>query len=148
MSFEWDFGNNQSTNSSNLSNVSTSYSSKGFYTVTLTAFNGPCLDKDSIIIEIVEQPILNKKPNVITPNGDGVNDVFELEILYSDEISLTITNRWGNVVFQETSSNPKWDGSKGDDDKLNSGTYFFKFKATNGSGETLEDEGFVQLIIN
>ena len=148
LSFEWDFGNNQSTNSSNLSNVSTSYYSKGFYTVTLTAFNGPCLDKDSIIIEIVEQPILNKKPNVITPNGDGVNDVFELEILYSDEISLTITNRWGNVVFQETSSNPKWDGSKGDDDKLNSGTYFFKFKATNGSGETLEDEGFVQLIIN
>ncbi len=77
-----------------------------------------------------------------------MNDVFELEILYADEISLTITNRWGNVVFQETSSNPTWDGNKGNGDKLNNGTYFFKFKATNGSGENLEDEGFIQLIRN
>lgn len=146
--FSWDFGNNQSTNSTDLNNVSSSYSSKGFYTVTLTAFNGPCSEKDSIIIEIVEQPILIKKPNVFTPNNDGLNDVFELEILYADEISLTITNRWGNVVFQETSSNPTWDGNKGNGDKLNNGTYFFKFKATNGSGENLEDEGFIQLIRN
>ena len=146
--FSWNFGNNQSTNSTDLNNVSSSYSSKGFYTVTLIAFNGPCSETDSITIEIIEQPILVKKPNVITPNNDGLNDIFELEILYADEISLTITNRWGNIVFQETSTNPKWNGNKNNGDELSSGTYFFKFKATNGSGENLEDEGFIQLIKN
>jgi gliding motility-associated-like protein len=52
-------------------------------------------------------------PNIFTPNGDGKNDVFAItgiEGFQSAEV--TITNRWGNVVFRDDNfkKNNKWDG--------------------------------------
>ncbi|MCL2436390.1 MAG: gliding motility-associated C-terminal domain-containing protein, partial [Lentimicrobiaceae bacterium] len=41
-------------------------------------------------------------PNVITPNGDGVNDVFGIKKLNLErENELTIYDRWGKIVFQQ-----------------------------------------------
>lgn len=61
---------------------------------------------------------------VITPNGDGFNDVFRLDTLknyVSNEI--VIFNRWGQKLFEQTDFD-KWDGGKQPD-----GVYFFIVKA-------------------
>jgi gliding motility-associated-like protein len=85
---------------------------------------------DTILIQIIPcadfEPIF---PTVITPNGDGKNDLFvvhNLEKIYQN-CQMTIFNRWGNVVFESTGYENPWDGTyKGE--KLPMGTYYFKLE--------------------
>jgi len=60
-------------------------------------------------------------PNVFTPNGDGVNDVFFIKGLthYSGS-SLTILDRKGNVVYQSLDYKNDWKA-----DNIADGTYFY-----------------------
>jgi len=62
-----------------------------------------------------------KIPNLFTPNGDGINDYFEIRGIngYPNN-ELIIVNRWGNEVYRQTNYQNKWDG-KG----LNEGTYYY-----------------------
>lgn len=51
-------------------------------------------------------------PNAFSPNGDGINDVFEIFPDYNqvEEVGqLKIVDRWGKVVFH--SDQPQWDGT-------------------------------------
>ena len=49
-------------------------------------------------------------PNSFTPNGDGVNEVYQVEGKSADEIEhLAVYNRWGQIVL-ESDSNIPWDG--------------------------------------
>jgi gliding motility-associated-like protein len=64
-------------------------------------------------------------PDGFTPNGDGLNDTWELaniQSLYPD-CKVIVFNRWGNEVFQSTGYKKPWDGTnKGQ--KLPDGTYY------------------------
>jgi gliding motility-associated-like protein len=62
-------------------------------------------------------------PNVFTPNGDGVNDVFYIRNLPQDA-RLTITNRWGNQVYSSSSYQNDWDGGSAAD-----GVYYYSMRA-------------------
>jgi hypothetical protein len=73
-------------------------SSPGVYTVYATNDFG-CSAKDSLSINGVDCNA--EVPNVITPNGDGINDV----LLIADAAlhpynKLIVLNRWGNVLFE------------------------------------------------
>ncbi len=60
-------------------------------------------------------------PNVITPNGDGMNDLLVFENLeYFPNNHLIILNRWGQKLFEKDSYQNDWNGAKYSD-----GTYFF-----------------------
>ncbi len=51
-------------------------------------------------------------PNVFTPNGDGLNDLFFPEIECDPEdYSMLIFNRWGQLIFESTEPAIKWNGS-------------------------------------
>jgi len=69
-------------------------------------------------------------PNVITPNGDGINDYFvirNLDITTADQgADLIITSRWGKEIFRSsnyTNENP-WGG-----DDATEGLFFYKLEA-------------------
>ncbi|MTI40838.1 gliding motility-associated C-terminal domain-containing protein, partial [Fulvivirga lutimaris] len=69
-------------------------------------------------------------PNVITPNGDGINDYFvirNLDISSTDKgANLIITSRWGKQIYSSdnyTNENP-WGG-----DEAAEGLYFYKLEA-------------------
>jgi gliding motility-associated-like protein len=49
-------------------------------------------------------------PNVFTPNGDGVNDIFMAKGMYISKFSMQIFDRWGTRVFQSDKLNEGWDG--------------------------------------
>lgn len=61
-------------------------------------------------------------PNVFTPNEDGMNDVFELSFPYE---SLTILNRWGNVVFSSQDGTATWNGETSIGNFCAEGVYFY-----------------------
>jgi len=49
-------------------------------------------------------------PNSFTPNGDGINEVYQIKGNSADEIEyFAVYNRWGQRVF-ESESNTVWDG--------------------------------------
>lgn len=82
-------------------------------------------------------------PNAFSPNGDGINDYFEiLGIEFYEGNSITIINRWGNKVYEAKnygiSTSPKfWDGKantgmKLGNEDLTTGTYFYILDLGNG----------------
>ncbi|MDR9488695.1 gliding motility-associated C-terminal domain-containing protein, partial [Salibacter sp.] len=66
-------------------------------------------------------------PSVITPNGDGINDYFELkgnsDLAYCAEVQ--IFNRWGNLIFEGTANEIRWDGKTFSGEEVPPGTYYF-----------------------
>jgi len=63
-------------------------------------------------------------PNIITPNGDGMNDNFVVKALFGDGNKLTIYNRWGDKVYENESYKNDWGATNGSRD-LSSGTYYY-----------------------
>ncbi len=66
-------------------------------------------------------------PNVVTFNGDGVNDFFQaIKVKYIQSIDLKIFNRWGQLLFETTDPYFKWDGKvKLTNQRCSDGTYFY-----------------------
>ena len=59
--------------------------------------------------------------NVMTPNGDGMNEFLVFQFLENfPNNHLIVYNRWGMVVFEEDNYQNDWDG-----DNLSDGTYFY-----------------------
>lgn len=94
--------------------------------VELLTEESPCSGKDTFGEEDIS--------NVVTPNNDGVNDLWTLTTLNDHE--LIILNRWGNVVYQNTGAISAWDASK-----VNDGVYFYSIQY---KGE--EKHGFIHVI--
>ena len=73
-------------------------------------------------------------PNVFTPNGDGVNDIYFVSSKGLTEFNITIVNRWGNVVFESKDAMSGWDGTS-NGVKCTDGTYFYILNAKSQSKE-------------
>lgn len=82
-------------------------------------------------------------PNIITPNGDGKNDVFRIKgIELYDRVALTIVNRWGNEVYKSNTYNNDWGGLG-----LSEGTYFYVLELLKG-GKVEVHKGWVTIKSN
>jgi gliding motility-associated-like protein len=69
-------------------------------------------------------------PNVFSPNGDGVNDVWEVLIDPSIDvigIECNVFDRWGNTVFGARALPISWDG-KFNEQALQPGVYVYVVK--------------------
>ena len=70
-------------------------------------------------------------PNVFSPNGDGINDVFRpiLPYKFIDSIEFVVYNRWGNVVFRTSDPMLNWKGLDQETGKpVVDGVYFYTAK--------------------
>jgi hypothetical protein len=106
------------------------------YNPNATVDDGSCIFPDPVI----------EAPNVLTPDGDQVNDVFDLDWLNLKSLRLVIMNRWGNVVYDEISEDltvnvPSWDGGDAED-----GVYFYRYEGIGIANQPLEGHGFLHLI--
>ena len=84
-------------------------------------------------------------PTMITPNFDGLNDLFVINYLEKvyPECEVTIFNRWGSVVFKSIGYANPWDGThKGE--KLPIGTYFYNINLNDDNGK--EYHGSISII--
>jgi gliding motility-associated-like protein len=110
--------------------------------VQLIAENG-CIGEASINFEVTgtEYAI----PNVFTPNGDDINDVFKV---YHNNVaiavsSLNVYNRWGQKVF-ETSNDNAWDGTY-NGEPAQSDVYIYH-AILEINGERVEESGEITLL--
>lgn len=63
-------------------------------------------------------------PNVFTPNGDGVNDIYSIE-LDKTQYQFRIFNRWGNTLFKSDEGFIQWDGKDRNGLPVSEGVYFY-----------------------
>ena len=112
--------------------------------LTIKDQNG-CLDQEFQTLFVIDDYDV---PNVITPNGDGVNDVLVFFDEIFSEYSVTIFNRWGNKVY--TVKNQKgvfvWDGTDGNQNFLEDGVYFYTLDGTFLDGKFFAKKGNVTLL--
>ncbi len=71
-------------------------------------------------------------PNTLTPNGDGINDTWEIKYLdYYPKSTVNIFDRWGQKVLSSIGYPIPWDGTyKGT--VVPSGTYYYIIDPKNG----------------
>lgn len=125
--YSWNFGN--STTSFATNTATATYLNEGIYTVMLIANNGGCIDTTIKYIKVENSSTINV-PNVFTPNGDGKNDLFLVEIKNISEINLTIFDRWGLVMFECADKNKlNWDGKTKQGNFVTDGEYFYIINA-------------------
>lgn len=83
-----------------------------------------CEEVDSIFVEVIEDL---RAYNVFTPNGDGINEYFEIQHAERfPEMQVEIYNRWGSLLYSTTGydSGNNWDGtSRGKEVPV--GTYYY-----------------------
>ena len=67
-------------------------------------------------------------PNSITPNGDGINDVFELQLEPNYKVEMKVYSRWGSLVYRNDDYQNDFYGTE-----LADGVYAFHIRVYDGS---------------
>ena len=83
-------------------------------------------------------------PDGFSPNGDGVNDTFDvdnLEVLHPN-FEMEIYNRYGNLVYKGDAATPRFDGTSNQstigDKVLPVGVYFYIFNFNDGENKPVQ----------
>ncbi|MDH5381899.1 MAG: gliding motility-associated C-terminal domain-containing protein, partial [Cyclobacteriaceae bacterium] len=114
----------------------------GVYTVDLiNEFGCTATDKTDVITQC--DPILNA-PNAFSPNGNAQNEEFFIYTTFiTDEFDIKLYNRWGELVYQSSDKNFRWNGRYNNvGDLLPGGTYAYiikfvsKYEVEKGTQET------------
>ncbi len=84
-------------------------------------------------------------PNIFTPNGDGINDNFVLEIPYKACLTGSVYNRWGVGVYECKDVAFSWNGRTSNGEKLPAGVYFYMVSYC-VNDETISRKGTVTLM--
>lgn len=116
-----------------LNPVATPPATQSYY-LTATGQTG-CTSTDSVEVKVYNDI---KIPNIFTPNGDGVNDFWEIKGLQDyHNATIDIYNRWGQRVYRITGGyNKRWDGSATGGTPVPAGTYYYVLQpGANGYGK-------------
>ncbi len=133
-SYVWTLGNGQTSTAF----VPFPVYDEGVYKVVLEASNAMgCTGKDSVFLKVTAYDFFI--PNLITPNGDGLNDEFEITTHHDiKRWDCKIVNRWGAQVFSQENYTHEW-SAQGEAD----GIYYYYIKdKKNGK----EYHGWVQVL--
>ena len=107
------------------------------YSVTVTGCDSR---SDTVRVDIIACDLTI--PNVITPNNDGYNDVFEVENLsYYPNSVLMVFNRWGKKIYETSNYLNDWDGENFAD-----GTYYTILRVNYGEEEYEDHHGTLTIM--
>lgn len=88
---------------------------------------------------------VSKFPNIFTPNGDGDNDYYQVEVENLVDFRMTIMDQSGKTVFQTNDINDKWDGRIGDNE-AKSGSYAVFIDGKNPNGKAFHKSEIITLL--
>ncbi|MBO2008415.1 PKD domain-containing protein [Hymenobacter negativus] len=123
-SYRWDFGDNTPTSTEvNPTHVYTAPSATTPYQARLTAIYGPNCEA-SLIVPVPVRGFDN--PNIITPNGDKLNDTFR-PFVTTEKVNIQIFNRWGRLVYEQKDYAGTWG-----DETTPVGLYYYRLDGASG----------------
>jgi gliding motility-associated-like protein len=140
--FSWDFDDGSTENGTEVSHT---FPGEGEYCVVLSATTlSGCSDEKEVCIKI-NPDFFIFIPNAFSPNGDGVNDKFEIKGTGVQEFELQIFDRWGGRLLSLNDFTTDWDGNVGGN-SLAQGIYIYHLRVKSPSGKTKEYTGDITLI--
>ncbi len=114
------------------------------YRVTAYKYGNPSVFSLSNEVEVIPAMTIYV-PNTFTPNGDGLNDTFGITGEAIRDFNLVIYNRWGEMIFETTNMNERWDGTfKGK--TAPQGAYAYSLSAQGPTGGRQTKKGTFNLI--
>lgn len=142
-SFLWEFGDGRSSTDASPQHT---YTEPGNYNITLTAFS----DNECSSTVISGQLVVLKPgpvfiPGGFSPNGDGINDEFRINIPNLKDYQLTIINRWGVKVFESRDIFINWDGKR-NGEELPVGVYYYIINGKDFNNNMIKKNGSVTLL--
>ena len=157
---EWHYGDgNVERNCDEL--VEHIYAEPGCYEPFLVVMNRDlpeCRDTAYLDIETpqcapgyiyVDRASLLEVPNIFSPNGDGVNDYFQVHAQTLKKFSGKIVNRYGRVVYEWTdweNMESGWDGRLNGTTKATPGVYYYIIEAEGYDGMEYNPSGPLHLV--
>ncbi len=105
----------------------------GTYSVVVTDMHS-CVQ--TLSSEVGRNDCIIEVFDVITPNGDGINDVWIIAGLDNyPQNTVQVFDKWGDIVFERTNYKNDWTGN-GKNGQLPAGTYYYivKLNAANKMG--------------
>lgn len=109
------------------------------YTLTVTG-RGDCVSKDELRLTVLKLPA---PPNTFTPNGDGINDLWEIK--YLDQYpgcAVELFDPQGRMLYRSTGYPQPWDGTR-NGVPLPTGTYYYVIDPKNGRKKMV---GFITIL--
>lgn len=120
-----------------------------FFDVVVTDANG-CIAEDTLTIQMItpiDTEVFLYIPSCITPNEDGINDVFVPIFSNLKSPKMRIFNRWGDVIFESENENDFWYGQVHNGEYYaQDGVYTYLFSALNNYEENVFRTGHVVII--
>jgi len=121
----------------------------GNYSFVLVASSGPpanCTVMDTVVVELKESiDVVMDIPNAFTPNGDGINDYFEIHTEGISRSDVWVKDKWGLLIKEFDGQNDMWDGNTTSGREAPDGPYYFHVKATDYRDGPMEESGIVYL---
>jgi gliding motility-associated-like protein len=136
--WEWNFNDGTYESSINPFHVF----GEGDFEVLLTVTNSfGCTDTATAFIHSGGELII---PNIFSPDADGVNDFYEVQLPKVEEYHLMVFNRWGSLLFESNDPEMLWDGQY-EGEACAEGTYFSVLSIKQGNYQEQLD-GTIQLV--
>jgi len=124
ISYQWELNNSAI---SGETNASLTTNQTGVYTVIATNSNGCSTMKTITLTEKTGCFI----PTGISPNGDGINDYFDITWLKASNIKMY--NRYGTKVYEKDNYRKEWNGQSDNGNELPVGTYYYVLEVQTGN---------------
>jgi gliding motility-associated-like protein len=141
----WQFGTGDSSTTSSPTYV---YNPLGAFKVCLTAISASnCIDSVCSTIDVFINSVFII-PNIFTPNGDDINDVFTVQAVGLKTMDAEIFNRWGEKIYEWHTTNGGWDGYTTSGLPAADGTYYYIISATGIDAAKYFEKGYFTLLRN
>lgn len=126
------------------------FTTAGTYTITLVITDTVCnrTHTETFTLDVGDYGLENFLPNVFTPNGDGINDYWQLAnpaaLVRYPGFKLKLYNRWGSLVFETDQPQFRWPGTQAGNG-LAEGVFFWVAELTDVCGNPFERKGTLTL---
>jgi gliding motility-associated-like protein len=115
------------------------------YCYRITAFRSGDDVQSESNVACIPTPFNIWVPNAFTPNGDGLNPVFQVKGSFILDYHIDIYNRWGQRIYSSDDLKESWSGLyKGE--LLPAGHYYYSIIAKGTKGQSKQLSGTILLI--
>lgn len=137
---EWSFGDGNTSSEFAPNHV---FEEPGEYTVTMTVKDKKGNSSTETRTIVVQEPSYVELINVMSPNGDGINDVFVIKSASGiSELHIDILDRkTGKTLFTSNNQHFSWDGNDMSGNPVAQGTYLYVCRYIDEYGQAKQKSG-------